>query len=116
MHTRAFCAFYSTQKLISYFQLDSKDQALDELESRASLHNLHLEAVVSPTEVSQTGGDKPVETVNREGINRSELEDFEAMKLQVTKFYGCGTLSASCLQYGKYISGLALMPSGIKRH
>ena len=79
--------FIRLKKFISYFQLDSKDQALDELESRASLHNLHLEAVVSPTEVSQTGGDKPVETTDPEGLNRSELEDFGAMKLQVTKFY-----------------------------
>ena len=62
---------------------------MDELESRASLHNLHLQAAtaVSPTAVSQPVGDEPVEIANPEGLNRSEREDFEAMKVQVTHLY-----------------------------
>ena len=63
------------------FQLDTKDQALDELESRA--------AYIQQSNVSEspheTGHQKPFETGagNQTSLTQSEREAFEAMKQQV---------------------------------
>ncbi len=69
------------KKLIcSIFQLDTKDQALDELESRAYIHQTNV------SENSQGSGSQKsfeTETGNQTSLTPSEREAFEAMKEQV---------------------------------